>query len=958
MAPSQELVTDFAAALSRRIRGSLHTDQITRSLYATDASMYQVMPVGVLFPKDTDDVQAALEVARRFSIAVLPRGGGSSLAGQTVNAALVLDFTRHMHRILEVNAEQRWARVQPGVILDDLNAAVADGGLTVGPDPASASRATLGGMVANNSTGTHSILYGNMIRHTCAIEALLDDGTPVRMESLSGEEWNDRSRRSGREGRLYQAVGRLVKNNAEVIRRDTPSHWRRNSGYRLEALLDEERNLAHVLSGSEGTLGVMTEITVDLVDRPAQTALGIVHFGSRDEALRAVTTILETKPSAVELFDGVVIESARKSKGFAHRLTFLEGDPGSALMVEYFGEPRSDLSDKLDRLDKTGAGYATVRPRDQGEIQNAWTVRKEGLGLIMGAKGDFKPWGFIEDASVPVEHLADYVEELDSIITETDTKAVYYAHASAGCLHIRPFINTKDLVEVEKMKELAGASARLVRERGGSVSSEHGDGIARSWLNRDLLGEDLYAVNRQLKNIFDPDNRLNPGRKVNAPGMDEHLRMGPDYHTRPMAVEMDWSDEGDFAQAVELCNGNGACRKLRSGTMCPSYMVTLDEKHSTRGRANALRNALSGELPEEALAGDEMYEVMDLCIQCKGCKTECPSSVDMARIKTEWLSTYWKSNKPPWRTRFFAKMPQIMRRVAGTPLAGMANALNANRAQRFVMEKAFGVARGRSLPVLAREPFTEWFKQQDWRSDGPPVVLFADTFNNYTHPETAKAAAQFFHRLGYAVKAPDASACCGRPYLSKGFISEAQILALKAVETLYPYAEEGMPIVGLEPSCILTFTDELLSLLPGEPRAEQVAQSVYTFASFVAGEAEDGGLDELDWNDEHRAVLLHGHCHQKALEGTNALEQVLALPGYTVETVDSGCCGMAGAFGYEREHYDISIKMAERRLAPAVRGASPDTIIAAPGVSCRAQIKDTTGRTALHPAEVLNAALR
>lgn len=977
--PSAALLDEFAARLRPRLRGELRLDAMTRALYATDASLYQLMPIGVLLPRHADDVQAAMEEAARFKLPVVPRGGGSSLAGQAVAEALVIDFTPHLSAILDINAEEGWARVQPGVTHASLDRALRQQAPAwmVGPDPSSGTRATFGGMAATNATGTHSISYGNIIHHVRALDAVLADGTTVSFGLLDDNAWQQRQKLGGREGELYRRLARVLSENADVIRRHTPRHWRRNSGYRLEYLLDDfaydgpgkdgaafrpgHRNVAQVLCGSEGTLALTTELEIGLVPRPSHTVLGIAHFTTREASLRAVTTLLETDPSAIELFDGVAIEQTRKAPGYASRLSFIDGDPQAVLIVEYAGADQDALEAKLKDLKRVAQGihgcYTVVPITSAHGIANVWLVRKEGLGLLMGVKGDYKPVAVIEDASVPVEHVADYVEELDAMMRELQTKVVYYAHASAGCLHVRPFLNTKEAEQVRKLEAISVGSMELVAKYGGSVSSEHGDGIVRGWLNERFLGADLYEVNRKLKHAFDPSGLLNPGKIVNTPDIKDDLRMGPTYETIPLLEEMDWSDDGGFARAVELCNGNGACRKLHSGTMCPSYMVTREEQDSTRGRANALRMAMSGALPPEELTSARMYEVMDLCIQCKGCKTECPSNVDMARIKTEWLHKYWAANGLPRRVRFFAEQPITARRIGGGTKARLANAFNGSALGRRILKRVLGVSPKRTLPKFAPEPFTKWFARQRWESDGPTVVLFADTFNNYHHPETARAAAEFLHRTGHQVVVPSDRACCGRPLLSKGLVTEAQALAIRTLDLLYPYAEQGLPLVGLEPSCILTFTDELLALLPGDPRARKLAEVTFTFEEFVARRANDGAFNEVTWKTGEGKVLLHGHCHQKALVGTGPSVQALSLPGYTVKVVDSGCCGMAGAFGYEDKHYDISIAMAERALAPAVRTAAPETHIAAAGMSCRHQIHDTTGRTARHPAEILRDAL-
>jgi len=951
--------------LEPRIAGTLRTSDISRALYATDASMYAMQPIGVLVPERVEDVQAALEVAFELGIPVLPRGGGSSLAGQGVNTALVIDFTVHLNDILEIDPAAQTARVQPGVTLDDLNRAAAEHGLMVGPDPASANRATLGGMLANNSTGTHSITYGNFIHHVRRAKVLLADGSPTTFEPLDRAEWQERMRAEGLEGTIYRSLEAMLANGGrETIAEDTPSHWRRNNGYRLETLLEEERNLAKFLCGSEGTLAVATEITCDLVKKPAKTALGIAHFETRDDALRAVTTVLETEPTAVELFDGVAIERTLQTPGYAERLNFLEGKPGAVLITEYSGDSIDDVTAQLDTLDHklagTNRGYSVVRVVEPDAIENVWTIRKEGLGLLMGVEGEYKPWAFIEDASVPVENLADYIDELSTFIDATDTRAAYYAHASAGCLHVRPFVNTRDEDEVQKMNRIAKESLDLVKKYGGVVSSEHGDGLVRGWANPAILGEDLYELCRETKSIFDPEHVLNPGKIVDAPSMTDHLRMGPDYQTRPFQTELDFSEDGDFAGAVEKCNGNGACRKLRAGTMCPSFMATREEKDSTRGRANALRSALAGDLSADAMTGDDMADVMDLCIQCKACKTECPSNVDMAKIKTEWQHHYWKENSMPFRERLFAQQPDWARWISGTPLAPLANWLGKQSALRKMGEHLLGVDAERDVPPFARSTFRQWFQNQSWsehQQPRPQVLLFADSFNAYHTPPPLQAAAQFLHATGHRVTVPQARPCCGRTLLSKGRVTQAQRRALKTVELLYPYAEDDVPIVGLEPSCILTLRDEFSDLLPGEPRVEMVADAVYTFEEYVAVKAEAGAFNDVTWQTDGGDVLYHGHCHQKALIGTDAAERSLSVPGYQVEAVDAGCCGMAGAFGYEAEHVDVSKQMAELRLAPAVRAAELDTTLAATGFSCRSQIKDVTDRSAQHPAQLLWAAL-
>lgn len=967
---------DLRDTLARRTRGDLRLDTLTRGLYATDGSMYQKMPLGVFFPRHADDVQALVEETRRLGLPVLPRGGGSSLAGQAVNAAVVVDFCRHMGEIVEIDPERRIATVQPGLVLDTLSRALAPHGLMVGPDPASSSRATLGGMAGNNSTGTHSIWFGNMLHHVAAMRVLLDDGSDALFTDTPDDVWAQRLKSPGREGDVYRGLDALVRSRSEIIRRETARHWRRNSGYRLEQLLGKDagpfaggpgggvqpvRNLARLLCGSEGTLAITTELDVQLVEKPRHTALGVAHFTDLDAALRAVPTMLETGPSAIELFDDYAVRAARNSPGFGMRMDWVEGEPGAVLMTEYFCDSPAEGQEKLDalrrRLGDAPGYYHLFASVDPVQIARVFSVRKEGLGIIMSNRGDLKPIAFIEDASVPPEHLADYIAALKQVLKETDTPVALYAHASAGCLHVRPFINLKDAAQVEKMARIAQASMELVRQYGGTVSSEHADGLARSWLNPGLLGPDLYAANVEVKRLFDPDNRFNPGNVVEAGPMTGPLRVGPGEALSHPPTRFDWSKEGGFGAAVEQCNGNGACRKLDTGVMCPTYMVTLEEQHTTRGRANALRLAMTGHLPG-GITSPDVAAALDLCVQCKACKTECPSNVDMGRMKSEWLAMQHAEKRPSLRTRLLAQQPQIARRLPralrGIASWGSRNALFRARLARL------GVVSTRALPPFARQTFTEWFAAQTWRRESlpgkPEVVLFADTFNNYNHPEVAMAAAQVLDRLGYRVLASSEKACCGRTLLSKGFIEAARREAKNALSHLVEHAEVGRVVVGLEPSCLLTFGDEFRTLLPGDPQVETLARQSLLFEDFVAREAEAGRIDAAAFASGEK-VLLHGHCHQKALVGTAGARAALALAGYDVTVLDTACCGMAGSFGYEAEHYETSVKMAERRLLPAVR-ARGEAHVAAPGTSCRAQITDLSDAAPLHPAQLLLQALR
>jgi FAD/FMN-containing dehydrogenase/Fe-S oxidoreductase len=987
--PTSPELVEFLEALAKRVEGELRSDDVSRLLYSTDASMYQMMPHGVLIPKTVDDIQAAVDEASKHGVPVLPRGGGSSLAGQAVAAALVIDLTRWLDQIVNFDPDRGRVVVEPGVVLDRLNAYLRPSGWMVGPDPASSNRATIGGMVGNNATGTHSILYGSTIDHVVSAKTVLADGSVVNLGPVDDFTWSQKAAGADlfdAEARIIRELDLLFNEGADVIRRDTPRHWRRAGGYRIERFVDpgpgtptrspssaSRRNLAHLLCGSEGTLGIAAEITLDLVRRPKHTALGIVHFESRIEALEAVPIILESNPSAIELFDRHGIEQCRRSPAFSDRLTFLDGDPDALLLTEYYGQTETEVRAKLDELTRLSSqqqvGYTVVPLFGAAEIANVWDLRKGALGLILGIKGDFKPVAFIEDAAVPTENLAEYIRQLERVLSETGTDAAMYAHASAGCLHVRPFINTKDAAEVQKMSEIAAASMELVKRFGGALASEHGDGLARSGFAESFYGSELYELYRRTKSAFDPSAIMNPGKVVDAPAMTENLRVGPDYAISALPVidgggvvsNLDFSDDMGFNRAVELCSGIGTCRKLDAGTMCPSFMVTRDEKHSTRGRANLLRAAMEGKLGSEGFTGPEIYDAMALCLSCKACKTECQSGVDMARLKLEWQDQYWKNNEMPRRERMFARMPDMARKYSGR-LAPVVNLAMKLASVGGLAQRSMGIATGRSLPRFARVPLTKWFESrettnQDSHLTRRPVVLFNDTFNTFQEPEIGIAAIELLEKLGYTVSLPGHK-CCGRTYMSKGLVDESRRLAEDVVAKLFPFALDGVPIVGLEPSCILSLRDEYTSLIPGDPRVELVAEHAVTLEEFIVEEAALGHIDPRAWSDHGRKALLHGHCHQKSLVGIQSSQKALEIAGFEVEAIDSGCCGMAGSFGYEAEHYAWSIKMAERVLAPAVRNADDRTDTVASGTSCRAQISDTTGSTAYHPAQLLLQNLR
>ena len=966
---------DLTAALQARLGGEVRGDALGRALYATDASMYRVVPLAVAVPRDDADVQAALEEAARFGVPVTARGGGSSLAGSAVGTGLVLDHSRHMGRILAVDAEARTATVEPGVVLDALNAHLAPMGLRVGPDPASASRATVGGMVGTNATGTRSIRYGSVVDHVQRVRARLADGGELGLGPMDAAAWAAQARAAGAAGEAWRRLDALLRVHDATIRADTPRHWRRAGGYRLERLLPNgaagplpdlgpgarwsrtapgERNAAQILCGSEGTLAVATEITLGLVDAPAHTALGVLHFESRRAALLAVEAALEVGPSAVELFDRVALRRARDVAEYAPRLGFVQGDPGALLIVEVEGESPAACGHELDRLARAvGAGVPMTRAAGE-QMEDVWAVRKAGLGLAMSARMPVEALAFVEDAAVPVGKLPGYIADLEAVLEDEGTDAVVYAHASAGCLHVRPFLDLRAPGEPEKMERIARASARLAAEAGGLVASEHGDGRARSWLARDVFGEPLTAAYQALKRAFDPEGRMNPGVVVGGRPMTADLRAAQPRARLDAGIAFPDAQGIDvgFGAAVEACNGQGVCRKRGAGAMCPSYMATGRERDSTRGRANALREALAGGI--DRLTGPEVQEAMDLCLSCKACAAECPAGVNMAALKTAWLDERWKAERPPLRVTLLANLPKAARATAG-PLAPAANRLAASAPARAARAR-LGLDPDRPLPPFARRPF----RTAEAQDADPTVVLYADTFARTMEPEIARAAVRVMRAAGERVAvSPDV--CCGRTYLSEGLLDPARRLARALVDALAPLAERGLPLVGLEPSCVLTLRDEVPRLLPGDPRAQAVARQATTFDAWSASRADAlaaacGAAEGADGGAAGRRALVHVHCHQKALAGRDPSRAGLAAAGYACADSGAGCCGLAGGFGYEAHHAEVSRAVAEDRLAPAVR-AAPDALVVASGTSCRHQVAFVTGREAVHPAVALAAAL-
>ena len=920
-------------------------DQMSRILYSTDASNYQIMPLAVTFPRCADDVVAVHETARKYGVPVLPRGGGSALAGQAVGEAIIMDFTRHMRRVRAVNAETRTVDVEPGMILGTLNGQLAPLDLMFGPDPASAERAAIGGIIGNNATGAHSIRYGMTADHVARLQVVLANGELV---------WLDNS--TAALNQIRSTVSDLVAEHSAQITARYPKTWRTVAGYALDKIDPDDVNLNWLLCGSEGTLATVVRAELQLVESPKITnkRLALAHFDSLRASLEATPRILELEPSAIELMDKFLLDKTREAAGYRDRLTFVDGDPAAILVIEFVGMEKeldakiADLKAQLRRLGFQGAVTVAESPAQQADV---WTVRKAGLGLMMSERSPAKPVSFVEDAAVPVEKLADYISDVERIIYDNDTTYAIYAHASAGCLHIRPLIDLRTIKGREQYRTIADGVAATVKKYQGTITGEHGQGLVRGEFSEYLFGADLMDAFRQVKRAFDPDNMMNPGKIIDSPPMDsaELLRYSPDYQVIDVQTRFDWSADNGFAGAIEMCNGAGVCRKEGAGTMCPSYQATLDEAHSTRGRANALRAAISGRLPDD-LGNAAVKDVFDLCLSCKACASECPSSVDVAKLKSEFLATWHDKHGIPLATKVFGNIHRVNRLAGKFPK--LSNFMLKHPLGKLGAD-LLGIPTDRPLPQFADRRFSaERYPQHA----NPDAILIVDTFTEWNHPEIGAATMTLAGRLGLSVNVrhlPD-QGCCGRPAISKGLLDSAKDMAHANVLALYRQQPE-VPYIFIEPSCLSAFTDDYPSLVdPGiQAAAGSLAARCISVEQFFADKLAKKA-DALAWRTGGVRILLHGHCHQKALWGTaDTLKLLQSIPGADVAEMNTGCCGVAGSFGYE--HYELSMKIAEDRLLPTIR-ENADAHIAAPGTSCRAQIHDA-GYQAQHPIEIVLAAL-
>ena len=967
-----ELPTKLIRRLSAELQGEFHADRFTRGRYATDASIYQMMPAAVIVPRSVTDIHIAIATAREFQIPVTARGGGTSQCGQTVNSGLIIDNSRHLNSVLELDLPNRRCVVEPGIVLDELNRMLRPHGLWFPVDVSTASRATIGGMAANNSCGQRSIYYGTMRDNVLGINAILPSGDEIRFDNKTASH----NGLNGDQGELVDQLLALGQREANTIKAAFPRVLRRVGGYNIDSLLPEHQkiNLSHLLVGSEGTLAYSTAIELKLSPLPKQRVLGVCHFPTFHQSMEATQHLVKLGPHAVELVDSTMLMLASEIDLYKKSLKeFVRGAPAAILLVEFAFETQEENLQHLTLLEETMSdlGYSwqgtgkkwggVVRAIDASVQSRISEVRKAGLNIMMSMKSEGKPVSFVEDCAVELPDLANYTDELTQVFAKHGTTGTWYAHASVGCLHVRPVLNLKLEKDANTMRAIAEEAFDLVLKYKGSHSGEHGDGLSRSEFHKKMFGEPTVRNFEFVKQLFDPDNLFNPGKIVNSPRMNdrEYFRYKPGYRMHEIDHKLDWSAwsgaNGGLQGAIEMCNNNGACRKLKGGVMCPSYRVTGNERDVTRGRANTLRLALSGQLGPGALSSNEMHETMKLCVSCKACKRECPTGVDMARMKLEVQAARARAYGYTLHDRLIGNLPRYAPWISRVPW--IANLRNRVKTLARVTEPMTGFSAERQLPEWSANPFREYDGSMQ---GGRDVVLLADTFNTWFEPDNLRTAQKVLEKANYKVHIAQLPGqrklCCGRTYLAAGMIDKARIEAKRMVDALLPWAEAGVPIVGLEPSCLLTLRDEYQALIPGDA-TRKVATHAMLFEELVV-EAHKAGT--LDWTLQAPAkrALLHGHCHQKALGAFTAVQNALALiPELQVSVIESSCCGMAGAFGYARDTADVSQRMGELNLLPAIRSADKDTLIVADGTSCRHQIEAGAQRKALHVVDVFALAL-
>ncbi|MBG0859810.1 MAG: FAD-binding protein [Bacteroidales bacterium] len=962
------------------LEGDLRYDTITRTIYSTDASVYRESPIAVVWPGGASDIKKVLEFARKEKTSVTVRAAGTSLAGQVVSSGIIVDISRYMKRILEINKDEKWVRVEPGVVLDELNMQLKEAGLFFGPETSTSNRCNLGGMVGNNACGSHSIVYGSTRDHTIELKTLLSDGSEAVFCPVDKSAFSKKCLLPNLEGEIYRKTREILcdKLNSDSIRNEFPDRDipRRNTGYALDLLLDtsvfDEKsgrlfNFCNLLAGSEGTLAVITEIKLNLVNLPPPNkALVCVHLNQRNEAFEANLIALKYNPSAVEMMDNRILELTENNIGQRKNRFFISGKPGAVLIVEFVREKPEDIDSvsaaMVDDLKKAGFGYAfpVIKGKD---ISKVWELRKAGLGVLANMKGDAKPVSLIEDTAVKVGDLPRYIEEFEKILSVRGKEAVYHAHIGSGELHLRPVLNLKDPADVELFRTLGIETARLVKRFRGSMSGEHGDGRLRGEFIPIIIGAHNYNLLKEIKKCWDPDNILNPGKITDTPPMNTSLRYIPGIKVPEIASIFDFSPTAGVLRAAEKCNGSGDCRKssLIGGTMCPSFMATGEEKDCTRARANIMREFL-GKANVDPWNHKEIYEILDLCLSCKGCKSECPSNVDMAKLKAEFLQHWYDRHGIPVRTLLIAYITTVNK--LGSLVPSAFNFFLGNRLTSAILKKTIGFSGKRSIPLLHRTTLKKWLRRNlaaiNPANPRRSVCLFVDEFTDYNDTSAGIAAVRLLASLGYKVEFAEHD-ISARTFLSKGMIRKARKIIRKNILTFSGIINDDLPLVGIEPSAILGFRDEYPDLAGDDLKdaAVRLASRSFLLDEFIAGEFRSGNIDRSLFADGKKDILLHAHCQQKAVASSADTIEMLSIPeNYHVKEIPSGCCGMAGSFGYEKEHYDLSNKIGELVLFPGIRESSEDTLIAAPGTSCRHHIKDGTGRIAMHPAEILYNALK
>jgi FAD/FMN-containing dehydrogenase/Fe-S oxidoreductase len=962
--------------LASRLDGDLFYDDLWRSIYATDASVYRKLPTAVAYPKNSRDIQELIQFANTHNISLIPRTAGTSLAGQVVGEGIIVDVSKYFTKIISIDKKAKTVTLQPGVIRDDLNRILEPYGLFFGPNTSTSNRCMVGGMVGNNSSGTTSIKFGVTRDKVVALKTLLSDGSEAEFSEITSEEYHQKLKLDSLEGEIYRSLQNEL--SSEEIQQQIkegfpkPNIHRRSTGYAIDELIyseafsdsSEKLNLCKLLTGSEGTLAFTTEMTLQLDALPPKKAVMIAaHFESLEKCLRAVIPSMQHSLFTCEMMDKIILDCTKSNLKYKDNRFFIEDDPAAILMLELRADDEDDLTNQTAELLKTleDSGLCYALPVLRGEAINmALELRKAGLGLLGNIVGDKKPVACIEDTAVAVEDLADYIDEFSALMKTYGQRAVYYAHAGAGELHLRPILNLKSEEDVVLFRKITEDVASLVKKYGGSMSGEHGDGRLRAEFIAFMIGYENYEILKRVKAAFDPKNILNPGKIISAVPMDEHLRYNPGRKEPEISTIMDFSDAQGILRAAENCNGSGDCRKPveAGGTMCPSYRATRNEKDTTRARANGLREFLTHSEKTNRFDHKELKEVLDLCISCKGCKSECPSNVDMAAYKAEFEYQYQKSNGSSLRTKSFAYNTSLNKMGGFFP--GLTNALFSNKASSALLKRSLGIAPERTMPLLSKETLTSYVKKKKKKATTPikKVVLFNDEFTNYLESEIGIAAIKLLEGLNYEVKIIEHPES-GRTFISKGFLEQAKNLANRNVNLFKNIISEEVPLLGIEPSAILTIRDEYLRLADNKEDAKQLAKNTFLIDEFIKKEIVAGNITAASFTSEKKKIKLHGHCHQKALSNIENTFAMLNLPeNFEVTIIPSGCCGMAGSFGYEKEHYEVSMAIGEQTLFPAVRKASAEIVIAAPGTSCRHQIKDGTGRKALHPVMIMAEALQ